>query len=99
MQFRVNGTIVEKADGEMVARVEGNEISDISGNLVFRIVATEIQNPYKTAIAKVERGGIISTSGHELARVAIARRNFDNGNHLRDSEIGALWLWLCKGIR
>ncbi|MDO8553960.1 MAG: hypothetical protein Q7S22_04085 [Candidatus Micrarchaeota archaeon] len=99
MTFKVNGTIVEKEGGEMVARVERDEVQDYSGTMIFKLESNEIKNPYKTTIAKTEKGGIISTSGHELARVAEARRHFDNGNHLRDVEIAALWLWLCKGMR
>lgn len=99
MAFNVNGTIVEKKDGEMVARVERSEVQDYNGNTVFRLVTNEIKNPYNTTLAKVEKGGILSTSGYELARIANARKEFDNGNHLRDVEIAALWLWLCKGMR
>ena len=99
MSFMVNGTIVEKKGGEMVARVERDEVMDYHGNVVFKLVSNEIKNPYNSTLAKVENGGVLSSSGYELSRVSNARKEFDNGNHLRDVEVAALWLWLCKGMR
>lgn len=97
--FFVSGNLVEKKDGEFVARAERNAIYDNVGDEIIKLDRNEIKNLMGTTIAHVEGGSLISSSGFEFCRISEARVEFKGSNHMPDLTVAALWLWLVKGIR
>ena len=98
MTFVINDRLIEKKDGELVARIERGVLADNMGGEMVRMEGNQVKNQYGTVLAEVKAGKIMSMSGLELASVAKARTSFENSNHLTDVEVGTAWLCLVKGL-
>jgi hypothetical protein len=97
--FVIKGNLVEKPDGDFVARAESNAIYDEIGDEILKLEGDKIKNLWGTTLAHVEEGSLFSSSGFEFCKLADARLKFKGSNHLPDLTVAALWMWLVKGIR
>ncbi len=97
--FNVDGNLIEKENGELIARAERGSLFDETGEEILTMDGNSIKNLLGTTLATVEGGALKSASGYEFCTIGDARLKFNNSNNLDDITVAALWLCFVKGIR